>query len=258
MKVSYLSDLHLDSNHSMFDLNLLDKGDVLVLAGDIFEIHNYENIKMFLGRFFEKALTSYSHVLYVPGNHEFYGGKINDGVKMMKRYIPSSVKILNDEYIDIQNVRFVGSTLWTDFGNSVQNELAAQVGMADYRHIKESNGQNLVTHTIKKINANSAHFIFKTVEDTDKKCVVISHHAPSFKSSDPRYPIDKLSSAFYNSYDFPIGIHHNLTHWIHGHIHCESDYMIDHCRVLCNPFGYRRYGENKTIEYSLKTFVIES
>jgi predicted phosphodiesterase len=32
--------------------------------------------------------------------------------------------------------------------------------------------------------------------------------------------------------------HPQIKYWVHGHTHTPFDYMIEGCRVICNPCGY--------------------
>ena len=33
--------------------------------------------------------------------------------------------------------------------------------------------------------------------------------------------------------------------WIHGHLHCQQDYVEGACRVVANTLGYARKGEQE-------------
>jgi hypothetical protein len=36
--------------------------------------------------------------------------------------------------------------------------------------------------------------------------------------------------------------------WLHGHLHAPSDYVHHGCRVVANPLGYARKGEQATFQ----------
>ena len=90
MKVQIASDLHLDFDRAhgeeivfaldSFSLEPTD-ADVLILAGDIWEART--NFKTAIPWFCE-LLSHYPHVIYIFGNHEFYGMDINDVDDVMK------------------------------------------------------------------------------------------------------------------------------------------------------------------------------
>ena len=55
-------------------------------------------------------------VLYVPGNHEFYGGSLAGTVGELKRLSAGSqIHVLDNEALIFGGVRFLGTTLWSDF-----------------------------------------------------------------------------------------------------------------------------------------------
>jgi hypothetical protein len=43
--------------------------------------------------------------------------------------------------------------------------------------------------------------------------------------------------------------------FVHGHMHDSFDYMIDNCRVICEPYGYSH--ENKIGHRKYKGKLIE-
>src|SRR5581483_10435921 len=103
MRLNILSDLHLSV--SPLALPQTD-ADLVVLAGDI--ARPKEAIAWASG--FPQP------VLYVAGNHEFYGGSISGTVAELKRLSAgSNIHVLDDDSVTIEGVRFLGTTLWTDF-----------------------------------------------------------------------------------------------------------------------------------------------
>jgi hypothetical protein len=84
-------------------------------------------------------------------------------------------------------------------------------------------------------------------EHKDKKCVVVGHHAPSFKSVHEQYASQTLMNGGYAS-DLSEFImdHPQIKLWTHGHMHQPFDYVIGETRVVCNPRGYENdgYSEN--------------
>lgn len=256
MKVSILSDLHIDKNREFPNVG---EGNVLILAGDIFEIRCYAECKPILTDFFTQCQQNYDEVLFVAGNHEFYGSYIDESFGILRNLIPEKIHILENGFFDHpEGVRFVGSTFWTDFGNNPLYEWAAQRGMHDYKRIRKHGGP-LLTSDIKKIHNSSLHWLETQLnENLGKPHVVITHHAPSFLSADPRYgrSNDDLTFAFMNRLDMMIQNQLNITHWVHGHIHHKSDYRIGNCRVMANPYGYRTYGENKDVEFTPMYFEL--
>src|SRR5687767_8581751 len=103
MKLNILSDLHLGQgalDHPRTD------ADVVILAGDIARAD--EAIAW--------AAGLRKPVLYVAGNHEFYGGSIEGTVPRLRQLCHGTpIHVLDDDAVVLDGVRFLGSTLWTDF-----------------------------------------------------------------------------------------------------------------------------------------------
>jgi hypothetical protein len=74
------------------------------------------------------------------------------------------------------------------------------------------------------------------------QCVVITHHAPSFRSVPEQFKNDIITNGAYAStLDELILDHENIVMWCHGHMHNTSYYFIGNILVLCNPRGYPKY-----------------
>ena len=83
----------------------------------------------------------------------------------------------------------------------------------------------------------------------DGTTVVVTHFAPSLRSADPRYGLVPGTAGFCNARD-DLLMYTPL--WLHGHLHAPSDYTAQgkrsdgsawQCRVVANPLGYARKGE---------------
>jgi predicted phosphodiesterase len=231
MKIRILSDLHLEFHD--FDVGPVDS-DVVVLAGDI---HVQENG-------LEWAIKTFPNqpVIYVMGNHEYYGAaypKLVDNLK--KQAKGSNVSILENDAVVIDSVTFLGCSLWTDFrlyGDPRVAGYEATQTMADYRKIKLSPSYSrLRSLDTAAIHATSLRWLKEEFQKQQGRKVVITHHAPHPESIPLKYKGDLLSAAFASNLEKviePSGV----ALWIHGHIHTVSDYQIRKTRVLCNPRGY--------------------
>src|ERR1700752_2288598 len=106
MRVHILSDLHLE--FAPFQPNNVD-ADVVVLAGDVHTGRN--GIEWALKAFPDRP------VIYVLGNHEFYGQKLQKLIKELQELADgTNIRLLENEQCSIGEVVFLGATLWTDFG----------------------------------------------------------------------------------------------------------------------------------------------
>jgi len=261
MKIALASDVHLEFG----DLEFTNEGaDVLVLAGDIMIAqylydHTPDSIQKSLDKgnklgdrqleaikyrkFLERVSVQFKHVIMIAGNHEFYHGRWYQALDTLRHECNqfSNVYFLEDQVKEIDNVMFVGSTLWTDMNkNDWYTKYQVKQGMSDFRIIKndKNNYHSLHPDDVIVRHAKSLEFIKTTVANTSKKVVVVTHHAPSDLSVADCYKGQQLMNGAYrtNLEDFVMDSNINL--WCHGHTHHSFDYMLGNTRIVCNPRGY--------------------
>jgi len=231
MRVHILADLHLE--FAPFQPNKVD-ADVVVMAGDV---HNgRDGIKWILQTFPERP------VIYVFGNHEFYGQEIPKLISEVKELAQGSkVHVLENDAVEIGNVTFLGATLWTDFrlnGDAALAEVAAQAGVTDFQRIRVTQlDRHFCPGDARGIHAQSLEWLVQQVEHArGKRIVVVTHHAPSPQSIPPGFCNDSLNPAFASNLE-PFLANSGVKLWIHGHIHSRSDYVIGTTRIVANPRG---------------------
>ncbi len=166
----------------------------------------------------------------------------------------------------VDDVRFLGCTLWTDMSlndNREQDSEVVRRCMSDFqeRRMRTGTGEWIVrpviayrgrTYTPEDsigIHMESRNWLENQLSLSGPwiKNVVVTHHAPSIGSLHPRYnePHIKginpgfMSNLEYLFHDFP----ERIDLWIHGHVHDHFDYHIGDTRIVCNPRGYPH--ENK-------------
>lgn len=244
-RLNILSDLHL--SQAGLPLPNTD-ADIVILAGDI--ARPAQAIEWARG--FNKP------VLYVPGNHEFYGGSLTSTVRALKQHAQgTTVHVLDNEATILGGVRFLGSTLWTDFnlyGPGAPREQAVADALKftlDFARItSDATGTTLTPHEMEAVfRSNRAWLDARLDEAFDGPTVVITHHAPSPRSVHPRFEGSSVNCCFVsNSEDLLVAGRSVL--WIHGHTHDSFDYQVGGTRVLCNPRGYAKDGINENPEFA--------
>lgn len=277
MKIALMSDVHLEFG----DLPIEPvEADVLVLAGDIFVAKDLtiDNSKRdrFVG-FITRACSMFKHVIMVCGNHEHYHGDIAKSSSYIRETFADldNFHYMDREWKTIDDVTFVGGTLWTDMNKEDPITLSHILGvMNDYRIIQDSDNlvsfkeheygkredgstdYNNITGTKfhlrpGKLNPQTTVVKHKEMLEVIKaaveanptgKFVVVGHHAPSKQSTKPGYEREVIINGAYSSdlsefiLDRP-----QIKLWVHGHTHSEFDYMIGSTRIVANPRGYVGY-----------------
>ena len=276
MKINVISDLHLD----FADLTL-PGGDVLILSGDVCEARHLKrdmyNKDMVLFehedrlqrpdryyRFLEEECGKYREVVMVMGNHEHYGFNYQKTYAHIVENLPANVTLLENQTHTIDDVVFVGATLWTDMNKMDDLTMFHMKSMMnDYRQVTMFNEVKNVYHRLTpektvEDHYRSRQFIAETVENKfDQKFVVVTHHAPSKASTKPQYINDTMMNGAYSS-DLSEFILENpqIKLWTHGHTHDVFDYMIGSTRIVCNPRGYHNY-EERAHQFRSDEFTIE-
>jgi Icc-related predicted phosphoesterase len=245
MKLHILSDLHLSVSGMVHPIT---DADVVVLAGDI--ARPRDAVAWALG--FDKP------VLYVPGNHEFYGGSLDATVADLKSLSRGShVQVLDDDELVLGGVRFLGSTLWTDmrlYGDGAAGDaalLAAQRMMRDFARIRVSDSSDALFTPADAQARHARHRGWlerRLAAPHAGATVVITHHAPSPRSIAARFAGSPLNACFVSDAETLLG-GERVPLWVHGHTHDSFDYRLHGTRVLCNPRGYARNGVNENARF---------
>lgn len=239
MKIWCFSDLHIDVNKVPFEIKERPDYDVLVIPGDIRE----DMVKSV--KWIEEMKLDDKPVIFVGGNHEFYREKRDTCLNKAIEYAGQNdnITILQDSNIEIDGVLFVGATLWTDyriFGEACfsQAMMWAESSMNDHRLIRlASQGYRRWLPKDAELEHRFSRAYIHMVLDQpwDGPRVVVTHHAPSFKSVPERYTYDLLTAAFASDLEHEVD---RVSVWFHGHIHTAQDYTLGDGRVVCNPRGY--------------------
>lgn len=267
MKIQIVSDLHLEFS----DVVIPNAGaDVLILSGDIMvaedlyrhsaaDFNPYsqgafadlsrrmETARRFRD-FLKRCSDTFPHVVYVAGNHEFYHFRWFQTIEVLKEECDKfpNVYFLERDVKRIDDVTFIGGTLWTDMNRNDPLTLhAVRDMMNDYRVIRNDKAgfTSLKPADTATRHAQTYRYIQTVIEGKfDEKFAVVGHHAPSKLSTHPQYANDHLMNGAYSSdmSEFILD-HPQIKLWTHGHTHHPFDYMIGSTRIVCNPRGYEGY-----------------
>jgi predicted phosphohydrolase len=252
MKLQIASDLHLEFLQRRFPGERLilpaPDADMVVLACDI--ANGTQAIELFN----DWPVP----VLYIAGNHEFYGAQLEKvRADLRAAAAGTCITFLDNDSAEFAGVRFLGSTLWTDYRlerNRTQRQLMenAELRLSDHFTIKCANGPFTAERALSEHALSRAWLERELAKPYDGKTVVISHHGPHPLSVHPRYIGQALNAAFVSDLSDLLA---KARLWIHGHVHDSFDYCVSSCRVVANPAGYAR---NTNSAGSAEQLVLEN
>ncbi len=244
MRIQLLSDLHLEANPD-FVPEPAPGADLLVLAGDVGSYQTRRDGRAMaepdwgLRRFADWPVP----VLYVPGNHEYDALDVDETHERLRQacdrlgllWLERTTRVL-------QGVRFVGTTLWSDYDALGDREKAFRAAdhylekMASRRH-----GTLFDARAMRALALECQQWLYGALAvDADGPTVVVTHFAPTLHSADPRYGLTPGTAGFCNALDAWLP---RADLWLHGHLHCPTDRQVGRCRIVANPLGYRDKNE---------------
>lgn len=261
MRIRVLSDLHVTHEHNAWR-NVPDVDcDVTVILGDV--ANPMTSGMEWVARTFSRPL------IYVCGNHCFYRGLQGSGEEhtfyqqqkergreMADRF---GITFLDNEVAIVEDVRFLGATLWSDFsilppGITVRDAMSqSQKGWSpaggrfwdnsyhnDFREIRFGGGSSRHRFTPSQMLAlhrESRAFLERELSTPFAgETVCLTHMAPSRQSLEPG--IHAHDWLYACSLEQLMEGENAPALWCHGHIHRNRDYVLGNTRVICNPRGY--------------------
>ena len=262
VSLQVLSDLHLELMAPGEFIPPRTTADIVILAGDI-----HKGIRGFA---WARKQFPHQEVVYVAGNHEYYGEIWSSLLPRLRRKAKElGIHFLENDRVDLCGVRILGATLWTDFdlfGVALRAKAMAAAAryMNDYASItvrrlraddaipgQERNVPLTPEHTLRWHGKTRQWLTAALAEPFAGPTVVVTHHLPHEKSIHPRYVGEIENTAFGSDLSALMG---PATLWIHGHTHDGATYEVTGTRVICNPRGYRRSGgrcENRRFQPDL-------
>nr|WP_313014162.1 metallophosphoesterase [Brucella intermedia] len=254
MKLWIFSDLHEELGTTRSFPDRRPDADIALMAGDWTHADKIEaTVKAFIEKF-------QMPVVYVAGNHEFYGSLTRrsslESDQMILRLAEKASEdwdhrlyVLDEDTIVIEGVRFIGATLWVDFLYRLSDVKMFPARMrqatnllADFEAIRLRNGRRYEPAYMLSLHRSNAAYIRRELEKPfDGLTIVLTHHLPHpdctpeiYRGAEANYLFCSSEFAFGNifeSADAP-------ALWVCGHTHHALDVEIGRTRVVCNPLGY--------------------
>lgn len=245
MIIQILSDLHVEF-HRDFGKSFVDSMDpsgvdVLIIAGDYIPLNDAPSAEHIFKLICDRYKLAY--VLFVPGNHEFYGSKsIENGIGVLRDFEAkiSNLHVLYNNLLRIGSIDFIGTTLWFEYVAARDSHLNSLLN--DFGYIGNFRKDVIIEHK-------------KALEFLDWHCtpdsVVITHHYPLPQSIHPQFEGSRINHFFgCDLSEFIVEATPKM--WVHGHTHCSFNYKYADTHVICNPFGYLAYDTNQEFSSNLR------
>ena len=230
MRLHVFSDLHLEVAPFVAQRA---EADAVVVAGDV---DSGAASVEWLRRAFP-----HSRIVFVPGNHEYYAGEFHACREAIHRAgVALGVDVLDDATLEVDGVRFIGATLWSDlllYGPGGRDALLARGldSLVEYHTIRIGAERFTPDHSV-ALHRTSRAFLERELDRPFAgKKVVITHHGPHPRSINPRFTGSVVNPSFISDLSPLMG---RAALWVHGHTHGGSDYVVAGTRVVANPRGY--------------------
>lgn len=208
--------------------------DFLILAGDIIGLNqqSYEQIDGVLGWFSRQA----RHVIYVTGNHEYWGGTQASAEFRLKGLLLHYPNIhwLDNSCVTLEGTRFVGGTMWfPELPDTKSRYEEPEEGMGPWSDFVEITDFRQ-DHWPYRKNKDFTSYVNLVVQPGD---VVVTHYLPNHRSVNEEFRGTDTNRFFLSDQTKAI-FEREPRYWFHGHTHVGADYKLDKTRVICNPYGY--------------------
>lgn len=232
VKIGILSDLYIDEYGAPSVPR--EQPDVLVLAGDIGE--GFKGLTW-------ASIAYQCPIIYVVGNYSYRGCNLDTfDQELHSRAWGTNVHVLQNESLVVRGIRFIGSTLWSDFelfGDADTAKTLAQEGCVDYYRISKGGGEPITPADTAGRHREAVRYLEEVATQSfdDGSTVIVTHHAPSMKSVPPRYRDDHIAACYASHLDKLVE-RVDARFWVHGSQHDAVDYMLGGTRVLANPRGH--------------------
>lgn len=252
LRIHYISDIHLECMKKNHYENFRNRwrpppadADVLVLAGDI------GNPREPLYREFLRSCSqSCKKVFLIAGNHEFYGGFIDETIEALKTLVASfpNISFLHNRYEDYEGLRWIGTTLWSALENPMFT-------INDTEQIRD-----MTIGRYKELHQESVKFLEKSLQEAKrqaKPCVVITHHMPLYELIHEKYrepQMEPYNQWFASRLNSLVETYASCVKgWVYGHTHTGSVTLHSGIPFYCNPVGYP--GERPQLAYGAECKV---
>ena len=250
MVFQYLSDLHFEqtANRAYLKKNpIRPVADTLLIGGDLMPLNSLGQFSEFI----DFLSSNWKTVIWVPGNHEFYGSDLAQFIAPRIDKIRDNIILCHRSTIELNGINISGCTLWSEIGKN--HETAITSSLQDFNAIKWK-GKKLSVENYNLMHKKDIDFLSNS--SVTNSSVIISHHVPTLKNYPSKYDGSNLNQAFVSENNLLIE-KSNAAYWIYGHHHVNTrSFMLNKTMVLTNQLGYVQLNEHNKFQIS-STFTIK-
>lgn len=243
-KILVTADWHFDywpsASTSLFGMILdeLEGLDALIIAGDLTDDPELNWPKLF--RFLADHIDL-CRVYVIPGNHDYYGWRLDDDEGLRKIAENSGVNFAQKSAIEVGGDRFICCTLWTDFKLFGDHRIAdamreTMMFMPDYDLISVGPEERMLDPA-DLLDVHKDHLAWIGAElkkPFDGRSFVVTHHGPHPRAA---LPITKLSAGFVSNLTGFI-TRHRPDVWLFGHTHWHQQTYVGSTLIKNVSLGY--------------------
>ena len=235
LNIKLVSDIHLSENYQPHWQDVIDNvGKVLILAGDICRIENDNILIKFLTELCTQS--AFEKIIYICGNHEFYNGcgRTVVGLTAFLRQATKHLErltILDNETIDIGNIRVYGGTMW--FASPPDFNYALD--------IFDEHAMPISRLWLQREHYKFLHGLERAISQAhiDKKRLLVATHYPPFYHG-KKISLHAEIKKFLKKESVYI--------WMYGHTHYNADFLTNgDCRIVSNQRAGDGYDKEKLV-----------
>ena len=244
------SDLHIEykNNECVNPLDYITpSADVLILAGDIGSLYKYPQ----LFNFIDGLVEHFKHILYIPGNHEYYkqpeiicGKSINELRNLLLKISQSweNVTVLDRNSVKIGDTCIVGATLWSELECEIPKFIVRIKGIT-----------NEIYSTMHNNDLAYIENMTKYCKENKLKMICVTHHPPTHQVVTSDKSNKRKFKSLYSTDLTRLLTKDYINTWVCGHVHSNFDFITENgCRVVGNQKGKPKDNIN---DYN-KSFVL--
>lgn len=248
MNLALLSDLHMELGQGLPKISR--SADVIVLAGDI----DSRGASIEVARRFRNKYEK--PVIVVAGNHEHYSQELNASIQQLRDAAATEDKIhfLENDAVQVGEVRFLGCTLWSDFARNGEAEAANHMWLAgkyvpDFSCI-QFNDRRFTPKDARNLYLQSFRWLEEELaKPFDGKTIVVTHFAPHHAAIHPHFMLQGMDTLtpYFTPDCTSLIERYKPSIWCYGHTHNSIDIVLEQgTRLVSNQRGY----PNETHRYT--------